>query len=161
MREIKILVFKLGNEYYATDIMEVERILGYEEPTALPDSPSFLDGVINYENSVLPIINLTDKFKLKSENTLDKKIIVVKRENGKFGILVDSVSEVLSIIGDEIKNSDSLTTLISNRYIKGLIRKKENIIIMLNLENVLTSEEEEIIFQEGNSWMTKKRLELG
>ena len=161
MREIKILVFKLGNEYYATDIMEVERILGYEEPTALPDSPSFLDGVINYENSVLPIINLTDKFKLKSENTLDKKIIVVKRENGKFGILVDSVSEVFSIIGDEIKNSDSLTTLISNRYIKGLIRKKENIIIMLNLENVLTAEEEEIIFQEGNSWMTKKRLELG
>lgn len=147
MREVKILVFKLGNEFYATDIMEVERILGYEEPTTLPDSPRFLDGVINYENSVLPIINLVDRFKLKVENTLDKKIIVVKRDNGKFGILVDSVSEVLSILDEEVKKPDSLTTLISERYIKGFIKKQENIIIMLDLENVLTVEEEEIIFQ--------------
>lgn len=147
MKEIKILVFKLGNEFYATDIMEVERILGYEEPTALPDSPSFLDGVINYESSVLPIINLVDKFKLKLENSLDKKIIVVRRDSGKFGILVDSVSEVLSISDEEIKNPDSLTTLISKRYIQGLIKKKENIVIMLDLEKVLTVEEEEIIFQ--------------
>ena len=147
MKEIKILVFKLRNEFYATDIMEVERILGYEEPTALPDSPSFLDGVINYENSVLPMINLVDKFKLKKEESLDKKIIVVKRENGKFGILVDSVSEVINILEDEIKNPNSLSTLISQKYIKGLIKKKESIIIMLDLEKVLTVEEEEVIFQ--------------
>lgn len=147
MKERKILVFKLRNEFYATDIMEVERILGYEEPTALPDSPSFLDGVINYENSVLPIINLVDKFKLKKEESLDKKIIVVKRENGKFGILVDSVSEVINILEDEIKNPNSLSTLISQKYIKGLIKKKESIIIMLDLEKVLTAQEEEIIFQ--------------
>ncbi|WP_066892430.1 chemotaxis protein CheW [Clostridium nigeriense] len=147
MKEIKILVFKLRNEFYATDIMDVERILGYEEPTALPDSPSFLDGVINYENSVLPILNLVDKFKLKKEDSLDKKIIVVRRENGKFGILVDSVSEVLSILDEEIKNPSSLSTLISQKYIKGLIKKKDNIIIMLDLEKVLTVEEEEIIFQ--------------
>lgn len=147
MKEIKILVFKLRNEFYATDIMEVERILGYEEPTALPDSPSFLEGVINYENSVLPIINLVDKFKLKKEESLDKKIIVVKRENGKFGILVDSVSEVINILEDEIKNPNSLSTLISQKYIKGLIKKKESIIIMLDLEKVLTAQEEEIIFQ--------------
>lgn len=147
MKEIKILVFKLSNEFYATDIMEVERILGYEEPTTLPDSPSFLDGVINYENSVLPILNLADKFKLKKEDSLDKKIIVVRRENGKFGILVDSVSEVLSIIDEEIKNPSSLSTLISQKYIKGLIKKKDNIIIMLDLDKVMTVEEEEIIFQ--------------
>lgn len=147
MKEIKILVFKLRNEFYATDIMEVERILGYEEPTSLPDSPSFLEGVINYENSVLPIINLIDKFKLKKEESLDKKIIVVKRENGKFGILVDSVSEVINILEDEIKNPNSLSTLISQKYIKGLIKKKESIIIMLDLEKVLTAQEEEIIFQ--------------
>lgn len=147
MREIKILVFKLGNEFYATDIMEVERILGYEEPTILPDSPSFLDGVINYENSVLPIINLVDKFKLKIENSSDKKIIVVKRNDGKFGILVDSVSEVVSILDEEIKNPESIATLISKRYINGFIKNKENIIIMLDLGKILTIEEEEIIFQ--------------
>ena len=139
MKEIKILVFKLGNEFYATDIMEVERILGYEEPTILPDSPNFLDGVINYENGVLPIINLVNKFKLKLENSLDKKIIVVKRDTGKFGIS--------SIFDEEINNPESLSTLISKKYIKGLIKKNNSIIIMLDLEKILTVEEEESIFQ--------------
>lgn len=147
MKEIKILVFKLGNEFYATDIMEVERILGYEEPTILPDSPSFLEGVINYENGVLPIINLVNKFKLNLEKSLDKKIIVVKRNIGKFGIAVDGVSEVLSIFDEEINNPESLSTLISKKYIKGLVRKNNNIIIMLDLEKILTVEEEESIFQ--------------
>ena len=147
MREVKVLVFKVGNEFYATDIMEVERILGFEEPTVLPNSPSFLEGIINYESSVLPIINLVDKFKLKVEDAIDKKIIVVRKNDGKFGILVDSVSEVLNIISDEIKNPSSLRTLISEKFIKGLIKRNENIIIMLDLERILTVEEEDIIFR--------------
>lgn len=147
MNEVKILIFKLGNEFYATDIMEVERILGYEEPTLLPDSPDFLDGVIDYEVGVLPVINLVKKFKFKLVESIEKKIIVVKRESGKFGILVDSVSEVLSITEDEINNSDSLSTLVSKRYIRGLVKKNNNIIILLNLDKILTVEEEEIIFQ--------------
>jgi purine-binding chemotaxis protein CheW len=147
MKEIKILIFKIGNEFYATDIMEVERILGYEDPTLLPDSPDFLDGVIDYETGVLPVINLVKKFKFKLIDSVEKKIIVVKRESGKFGILVDSVSEVVSITEDEINNSDSLTTLVSKRYIRGLVKKNNSIIILLNLDKVLTVEEEEIIFQ--------------
>lgn len=147
MKEIKILIFKIGNEFYATDIMEVERILGYEDPTLLPDSPDFLDGVIDYETGVLPVINLVKKFKFKLIDSVEKKIIVVKRESGKFGILVDSVSEVVSITEDEINNPDSLTTLVSKRYIRGLVKKNNNIIILLNLDKILTVEEEEIIFQ--------------
>ena len=147
MKEIKILVFKIGNEFYATDIMEVERILGYQEPTLLPDSPDFLDGVIDYETGVLPVINLVKKFKFKLVDSVEKKIIVVKRESGKFGILVDSVSEVVSITEDEINNPDSLTTLVSKRYIRGLVKKNNSIVILLNLDKILTVEEEESIFQ--------------
>lgn len=147
MNEIKILIFKLGNEFYATDIMEVERILGYQDPTVLPDSPDFLDGVIDYETGVLPVINLVKKFKFKLMDSTEKKIIVVKKESGKIGILVDSVSEVLSITEDEINNSDSLSTLISKKYIRGLVKKNNNIVILLNLDKILTVEEEESIFQ--------------
>lgn len=147
MNEVKILIFKLCNEFYATDIMEVERILGYEEPTLLPDSPDFLDGVIDYETGVLPVINLSKKFKFKAIDSAEKKIIVVKRETGKFGILVDSVSEVLSITEDEINNSDSISTLVSKRYIRGLVKKNNSIVILLNLDKILTVEEEDIIFQ--------------
>ena len=104
MKEIKVLIFKLGKEFYATNIMEVERILGYENPTILPDSPEFLEGIINYENTVLPIINLANKFNLDESKDIDKKIIVIKRENLKFGILVDSVTEVITILEENIKS---------------------------------------------------------
>ena len=147
MKEIKILVFKLGNEFYATDIMDVERILGYESPTVLPDSPRFLDGVINYENSVLPIINLMKKFNLEFKESQEKKIIVVRRDSGKFGILVEGVSEVLTISDNDIKNPSSISTLISKKYMNGFVKQKENIIIMLELEKILTMEEEEFICQ--------------
>lgn len=147
MKEIKVLIFKLGKEFYATNIMEVERILGYESPTILPDSPEFLEGIINYENTVLPIINLASKFNLDELKDIDKKIIVIKRENLKFGILVDSVTEVITILEENIKSPSSLKTLISKKYINGFIKEKENIIIMINLEDILTLKEEEIIFQ--------------
>ena len=103
--------------------------------------------MINYENNVLPIINLVNKFRLIEQNEVDRKIIVVRRKDSKFGILVDGVSEVLNISTDEIKNPHSLKTLISPRYIKGLIKRKESITIMIDLEKILTVEEEEIIFQ--------------
>ena len=147
MREVKILVFKLGNEFYATDIMGVERILGYEEPTMLPDSPDFLFGVINYETNVLPIISLAKKFRINEGNIKDRKIIVVKRDNSKFGIAVDSVSEVQSISEEDIKNPESLSTLISKKYISGLVKRNNNIIILINLDKILTVEDEEIIFR--------------
>lgn len=147
MKEMKVLIFKLGNEFYATNIMEVERILGYEVPTILPDSPKFLDGVINYESTILPIINLKNKFNLNEIDSLDKKIIVIKREEMKFGILVDSVTEVLTILEDNIKSPDSLSTLISKKYMNGFIKEKGNIIIMINLDKILSLDEEEIIFQ--------------
>ncbi|ASW43140.1 chemotaxis protein CheW [Clostridium isatidis] len=147
MKEIKILVFKLDNEFFATDIMEVERILGYDKPTALPDVPDFFEGVINYEAGVLPIINLAKKFKFKEIQSDDKKIIVVKKEKNKFGILVDSVSEVLSISEEEINASKEISTLISVKYITGIVKKDTNIIMLLNLDKILTLEEEEIIFQ--------------
>lgn len=149
MKEIKILIFKLGNEFYATDIMEVERILGYEEPTVLPDSPNFLLGVIDYDTSVLPIISLSKKFKITEGSKQERKIIVVKRESGKFGILVDSVSEVQSISDSDIKNPEGLSTLVSKKYITGLVKKDNNIIILINLDKVLTIEEEEAIIFRG------------
>ena len=62
MNEIRVLVFKLSGEYFATDIMDVERILGNVETTKLPESPKYLEGIIKYEEQVIPVINLYKKF---------------------------------------------------------------------------------------------------
>ena len=145
--EMKILIFDLNEEYYAADILDVERILGYEKTTEMPDVPSFVEGVINYEDSILPIINLSKKFKLSSMIDKDKtKIIVVKRDEKKFGIVVDNVYEVTDINMKAVEEAPSITNSISKKYIKGLVKLKDRIIILLNMVNILNEEEEDMIF---------------
>ena len=141
-QEIKILIFSINNEYYATSIMEVERILEYEKSTKIPDSPQFVEGVINYEGNILPVITLSNRFNLpKAALQEGCKIIVAKQENSKIGIIVDFVSEVKDVKIDSIEDSPEIISGISRRYIKGLIKIDGRIIIYLNLSAILTEEE--------------------
>jgi purine-binding chemotaxis protein CheW len=140
--EIKILIFSINGEYYATNIMEVERILEYENSTKIPDSPAFVEGVINYEDMILPIITLSKRFNLPFTKIQERsKIIVAKQNQGKIGIVVDFVSEVKDVKIDKIENSPEIVDGISKRYIKGLIKMDGRIIIYLNLSAILTTEE--------------------
>lgn len=145
-KEIKVLIFSINGENYATDIMEVERILGYEEPTKLPDSPAFIEGVINYEENILPIISLTKRFGLPIINkSHESKIIVAKQADSKIGIIVDVVSEVRDVNEENIEAPPEIVSGISRRYIKGLIKIDGKIIIFLNLGTILTEEEKTLI----------------
>ncbi|MBL4938024.1 purine-binding chemotaxis protein CheW [Clostridium sp. YIM B02515] len=145
-KEIKVLIFSINGEFYATDIMEVERIIGYEEPTKLPDAPDFVEGVITYEGNVLPIISLTKKFNLKvQEKKSDAKIIVTKQGDRKIGIIVDVVSEVKDISVGNIETPPEIAAGISKRYIKGLIKIDKKIIIFLNAYSILTEDEKKLI----------------
>ena len=141
-QEIKILIFSINNEYYATNIMEVERILEYERSTKIPDSPQFVEGVINYEGNILPVITLSKRFNLPLQEIQEgRKIIVAKQEHSKIGIIVDFVSEVKDVKIECIEDSPEIISGISRRYIKGLIKIDGRIIIYLNLSAILTQEE--------------------
>jgi purine-binding chemotaxis protein CheW len=138
----KILIFSINNEYYATSIMEVERILGYEKSTEIPDSPSFVEGVINYEGEIIPVISLSKRFNLPFTEATDvTKIIIAKENHSKIGIIVDFVSEVKDVGIDDIQDSPEIISGISKRYIKGLIKIDGRIIIYLNLSGILTEQE--------------------
>jgi purine-binding chemotaxis protein CheW len=145
-KELKVLIFSINNEYYATDIMEVERIVGYEEPTKLPDSPVFVEGVINHEGNILPVINLARRFNLSRDVTKqESKIIVARQKLGKIGIIVDVVSEVKDVLESNIEVPPEIVAGISKRYIRGLIKIDKKIIIFLNLATILTEEERQLI----------------
>ena len=145
--EIKMLIFGLNGEHYATDIKEVERILGYQEPTVLPDAPTFVKGVINYEQSILPIISLSRKFNFgEDKENENRKIIVVKRRENKFGIIVENVYEVKDVNSELMEQAPQITTTIDKKYIAGLIKLEDNIVILLDLEKILSSEDEDNIF---------------
>ena len=145
--EVKILIFGLNGEKYSTDIKAVERILGYEEPTVLPEAPNFVKGVINYEDSILPIISLSEKFKFGLDRESEsRQIIVVKRQEKKFGIIVENVYEVRDVDGDLVEETPDITGTEERKYISGLIRLEENIVILLDLEKILSEQDEENIF---------------
>lgn len=147
-KDIKVLIFSINDQYYATDIMEVERILGYEVPTKLPDSPEFIEGVINYEGNILPIMSLAKRFNIPYNKAKEEaKIIVAKQEGSKIGIIVDVVSEVCDVKASNIEEAPEIVAGISKRYIKGLIKLNKKIIIFLNLATVLTQEEKEFILK--------------
>ena len=146
---MKILVFDLNGEQYAMDILDVERILAYVNPTDVPDSPDFVDGVINYDSGVIPILNLNKKFNFKNRSVSKKnKIIVIRRKENQYGIIVDNVSEVIGVSDDSFEKLPEITVNISKNYIKGLFKIDDKITILLNIDKILSKDEEEMIFVE-------------
>ena len=141
-QEIKILIFSINNEYYATNIMEVERILDYQKSTKIPDSPEFVEGVIKLRGKYLTSYNTFKRFNLPLIEIQEGcKIIVAKQDNSKIGIIVDFVSEVKDVTLGDIEDSPEIISGISRRYIKGLIKIDGRIIIYLNLSAILTQQE--------------------
>ncbi|MEG0132529.1 MAG: chemotaxis protein CheW [Clostridium sp.] len=145
--EFKLLIFRLGNQCFAADITDVERILNYEEPTKLPDSESFLEGVINYQEGILPVISLGKKFGILGSDGKEKKgsIIVARNGDKSIGVIVEAVNEVITVSADKLEKTPDISSNISKRYIKGLIKDKGNIILILNLNELLSKEEKEKI----------------
>lgn len=146
MGVLKILVFKINNKMFAADINDIERIIKYEEATYIPDMPTFVEGVINYEEKVIPSINLNKKLGLNDEFLESRKIIVIRREEKRFAVVVDNVYEVCEIEENSIEDIPINKLNMKKDYIKGLIKLNENIVVLLNLFKILTESEEEIIF---------------
>lgn len=146
--DIKILIFKIGEQTFAADIRGVERILNYEEPTKLPDSEDYLEGVINYQEGILPVISLSKKFGIETVgNSIKGSIIVAKDNENTLGIIVDSVNEVITLNPEDLEDTPNISSNISKRYISGIIKNKSKntIILLLRLNELLSSEEKEKI----------------
>ena len=142
MKMNKIVIFKIDNEEYAADITEVERILGYTEPTKIPEAPSFVRGVIKYQDIILPIIDLKERFHLSHNDKMNEaKIIVVKNESKYIGLIVDMVSEVIDISSENIDEAPDIVKSQINRYVSGMVKIGNRIIILLDTNKIVSMEE--------------------
>lgn len=138
----KVLVFRIGEEEFAADIMQVERILGFSEPTRIPEAPQFVKGVIKYQEGIIPVIDLNKRLNMEATNfNQDAKIIVVKHNEMSIGLIVDMVSEVVDILDEDIEDAPDIVKGISNKYIMGIIKLNERIIVLLDTEKILTIEQ--------------------
>lgn len=146
MSERQYVVFKLDNEEYAVDIMNIKEISEYMECTKVPNSPSFIKGIINYRENVVPVINLREKFDMPpADITPNTRIIVFALNNKQIGFLVDDASQVLTIGDKDIEDAPSIIIGSEEKFISGIGKIENRMVIILDLENLLNEEEKKRI----------------
>ena len=138
----KYLTFKLDDEEYGVEILKVREIIGMMGITAVPRMPSYMKGVINLRGKVIPVIDLRMKFCLpEAEYTSETCIIVVDVQGNLVGIIVDRVSEVQDIRGENIEDPPSIGTSVDTAFILGMGKSKGNVEILLDIDKVLSDAE--------------------
>lgn len=145
-QEGKFLTFILGNEEYGIEIRHVTEIIGIQSITDLPDTPSFVKGVINLRGKVIPLIDVRLRFNFDEKEYDDRTcIIVVNIENMSVGLIVDTVSEVMEIPEGDIEPPPKVNNKAGSRYIKGLGKVGEEVKILLDTHKLLFGDEIEQI----------------
>lgn len=136
------LTFSLGEEHYAVDILKVQEIRGYGAVTKIANAPSFIKGVINLRGVIVPIIDLRIKFNLGKPHYDEFTIVIVLNlANRVVGMVVDGVSDVVSLAGDEIKNPPDFSANFDSEYILGLATVDDQMLIIADIEKLMSSEE--------------------
>jgi purine-binding chemotaxis protein CheW len=145
-REGKYLTFGLGSEEYGLEILKVKEIIGVMNITSVPQTPKYVKGVINLRGKVIPVIDLRLKFGMDAMEYNDRTCIIVVDIAGKvgkttvMGIVVDSVSEVLNIKGEEIEDTPTFGVSLETDYILGMAKVKGGVKILLDINKVLTTD---------------------
>ncbi|MBF0229520.1 MAG: purine-binding chemotaxis protein CheW [Desulfamplus sp.] len=145
-REGKYLTFSLAGEEYGIGILQVKEIIGMMPITSVPRTPNFVKGVINLRGKVIPVIDLRLRFSIPESEYTERTCIIVVEITASYGemvigIVVDSVSEVLNIKGENIEDSPSFGTSLDSEYILGMAKLEGGVKILLDIDKVLTSEE--------------------
>ena len=145
-REGKYLTFSLAGEEYGIGILKVKEIIGMMEITRVPQTPSYVQGVINLRGKVIPVIDLRQKFGLEAGEYTERTCVVVVevlRDGGQvlIGSVVDSVSEVLNIKEGEIEETPDFGVEMDTQYLLGMAKAGGGIKLLLDIDSVLGSEE--------------------
>lgn len=143
MTERQYVVFKLGEGEFGIEIMNVREIVPYEESISIPDTPNFIEGIINHRGSVIPIINLKKRFSIgEYETTKDTRIIIITLEDREIGFIVDEASQTVRLNSDEIDQAPSIVGGIDKKYITGVGKLGEKrLLILIDLERILSESE--------------------
>ena len=136
------LTFVLGNEEYGIEILKVQEIRGYDNVTKIANTPDFIKGVVNLRGRIVPIVDLRIKFKLGKVEYDEFTVVIILNLNGRVvGIVVDGVSDVTALQESQIRDVPDLVSSIDTRYILGLASVDEHMLILVDIERLMKSEE--------------------
>ncbi|WP_260515577.1 chemotaxis protein CheW [Serratia fonticola] len=142
----EFLIFTLGNEEYGIDILKVQEIRGYDQVTRIANTPAFIKGVTNLRGVIVPIIDLRVKF-AQQDVSYDENTVVIVLNFGLrvVGIVVDGVSDVLSLTTDQIRPAPEFAVTLATEYLTGLGSLGERMLILVDIEKLLSSEEMSLV----------------
>ncbi|MGB7212689.1 MAG: chemotaxis protein CheW [Gemmatimonadales bacterium] len=139
--EIQIVTFRVGTQEFGLNVFQVERILRYEAPSALPKAPDFLEGVVQFDGSVVPVVDLRKRLTLPAERQEDTRMMVLDVDGQRVGIIVDQVLDVLRIDAGAITAPPPIVRGLAAEYISGLLAQGSRTVVILNAGRLLTSKE--------------------
>jgi purine-binding chemotaxis protein CheW len=145
LRAGKYLTFQLANEEFGIRVLKVREIMGVQEITAVPQTPHHVKGVINLRGKVIPVIDLRLKFGLPAAEYTQRTCIIVAQVAGEqsstllMGIVVDGVSEVLNLSGQEIEDTPDFGEDIGGEYLLGMAKVKGKVKILLDIDRILSA----------------------
>ncbi|MEK6744346.1 MAG: chemotaxis protein CheW [Nitrospirota bacterium] len=152
----QFLTFKLGDEVFALDISKVREVLDFTTVTKVPRTPEFMRGVINLRGSVVPVVDLRLKFGMtRTESSVNTCIIItevtVDNDTTILGALADSVQEVLDLEPGSIAPAPKIGTKLKTEFIKGMGKRDDRFIIILDIDKVFSTDELALVKQEEGS----------
>ena len=139
--DVQLVTFKIGRQEFAFDILQVERILRYSAPAPVPKAPEFLEGVLSYEGSAIPVVDLRKRFEVAAPIDEDTRLMILELESQRVAIVVDSVREVVKVDSAAITAPGPLVSGLAAVYIAGILSHPERTIIILNARKLLSSTE--------------------
>jgi len=142
----EFLIFTLGNEEYGIDILKVQEIRGYDQVTRIANTPAFIKGVTNLRGVIVPIIDLRVKF-AQQDVSYDENTVVIVLNFGLrvVGIVVDGVSDVLSLTTEQIRPAPEFAVTLATEYLTGLGALGDRMLILVDIEKLLSSEEMSLV----------------
>jgi purine-binding chemotaxis protein CheW len=141
--ETQIVVFELGAEHFGVEISRVESIIKMQAITRLPHTPDFIEGITNLRGKVLPVMDLRKRFGLPPQQAdKNSRIIVVNLDQTEVGMIVDEVSEVLTVPEGAVEAAPEITTSVNSTFITGIAKLDPRLVILLDLQRVLSQREQ-------------------
>ena len=144
--EIQLIIFSIKNIEYAINIKNINEIIKYIPLSPLPNAPRFMKEVINLRGKVIPIVDLRQRFlSSNSENTKKTRIMIAHIQDREIGLIADSVSDVIGLAIKQIEPPLPVINGLKMEYIKGIAKLKNRLIIIVNIEKILSSQEKNIL----------------
>lgn len=137
----QLVTFRLGDDLFAADIFSVERVLRYTKPRPVPDLPEWMEGVIDYQGKVVPVINLRARFGVAGERADGERIVVCNADGAWIGMTVDGVQEVATVEAAQIEPPPDVFRGLAKAYLTGMVRREGAVLVVLNVSHLLTSQE--------------------